>query len=423
MFSTYNISTCQVCILSISLLLITFSLYSQEEISGETNGRDRISVFLDCNRCDNSFIRQQVKFVDHVRDPELAQVHLFITTQRTGSGGRIFTLSFIGKEEFSDINNTLTYTSVPTNTRDEEREGLLSLIRLGLVSYIAHTSVAEAVTVNIPVEYALDTAEIGDPWNNWIFEVYGGANLDKQSRKGSLHVRYGLYADYVTSSWRVRLRPFFNYNREDYIRDEEEIRSIMHRNGFRGRVIRSISDHWSVGVFTNVDVNTYENIDIGYRVAPAIEYSLLPYRLALRKEYTVSYSVGYLYREYLEETIYGKMKENLYNHSIKFEVRVLEPWGNIRVGLEGSQFLHDLSKNRISFDSNLSVRIFKGLSVDFSADYDYVRDQLSLPRGDASLEEVLLGQRQLPTAYGLFVSVGLSYRFGSIYNNVVNTRL
>lgn len=197
----------------------------------------------------------------------------------------------------------------------------------------------------------------------------------------------------------------------------------MNRDGFNGRAIRSISDHWSLGVFTNVISNSYENIDIGYRVAPAIEYSLLPYRLALRKEYTVAYSIGYYYRNYLEETIYGRMEESLFNQSLKFEVRVLQPWGAVRAGLEGSHFLHDLSKNRISFDSNVSVRIFKGLSVDFSADYDYVQDQLSLPRGDASLEEVLLGQRQLATAYGISVSVGVSYRFGSMYNNVVNTRL
>ncbi len=391
--------------------------------SFEKHRQDRVTVFLDCNSCDNSFIRQQVKFIDHVRDPELAQVHLFITAQRTGSGGRVFTLSFIGKEEFGDINNNLTYTSIPTNTRDEEREGLLSMIQLGLVSYIAHTSVAEGITVDIPLKVTSEAPDTEDAWNNWIFEMYGGANLQKESSKGSLNVRYGFLADYVTQEWRVRLRPFFNYNQQDYIRDEEEVRSIMRRNGFRGRFIRSINDHWSMGIFTDLDANSYQNIDIGYRIAPALEYSLLPYRLALRKEYTVAYSLGYMYRDYLEETIYGQVEEALFNHSLKLAVRVLQPWGAIRAGLEGSHFLHDPAKNRVSLDTNFSVRVFKGLSVDFSTEYDYVQDQLALPRGDASLEEILLGQRQLATAYGLSVSFGLSYRFGSIYNSVINTRL
>ncbi|WP_051205283.1 DUF481 domain-containing protein [Salinimicrobium xinjiangense] len=385
--------------------------------------QDRISVYLDCSVCDNSYLRQEIDFVSHVRDPQLAQVHLFITAQQAASGGRVFTLSFIGKDRFAEINNNLTYTSVPTNTRDEEREGLRAMIELGLVSYLAHTGIAEGIRLEIPGEYSNNVQPTDDPWNNWVFQIYGGANFYEESRKGSLDLRYGAYADYVTADWRIRLRPYFNYNRDDYVRNEEKVRSVRHRNGFEGRAVRSISDHWSMGVFPSAISNTYENIDFGYRIAPAIEYSLLPYRLALRKEYTMAYSIGYLYRDYLEETIYGKMEENLYNQSLKFEVRVLQPWGTVRGGLEGSHYLHDMSKNRISLDTNVSVRIFKGFSVDFSADYDYVQDQLSLPRGDASLEEVLLGQRQLATSYGASLAVGLSYRFGSIYNNVVNTRL
>jgi hypothetical protein len=93
---------------------------------------------------------------------------------------------------------------------------------------------------------------------------------------------------------------------------------VLHRDIFDGKFIRSISDHWSVGFFTNIISNTYENIDLGYRIAPAIEYSLLPYKKALRKEYTIAYSIGgYLHQRYLEETIYNKKKESLYNQSLK----------------------------------------------------------------------------------------------------------
>lgn len=410
--------------------LISAPVHSQEKKNGDTIAplnenmqEDRISIFIDCNTCDNSYLRQEIGFVDHVRDPQLAQVHLFITAQRAASGGRIFSLSFIGKEDYAEVKNNLTYTSLSTNTRDEEREGLKSMIELGLVSYLAHTSLAGQISLNIPEDIEPTERVNKDPWNNWVFQIYGGANFYKESSKGSLDLRYGAYADYVTPDWRIRLRPYFNYNQDDYIKDGEEVRSVRHRNGFEGRVVKSISDHWSVGVFPYLISNTYENIEFGYRVAPALEYSLLPYRLALRKEYTIAYSVGYLYRDYLEETIYGEMEETLYNHSLNLGVRVLQPWGTIWGGLEGSHYLHDPGKNRISLDTNISVRIFKGFQVDLSADYDYVQDQLSLPRGDASLEEVLLGQKQLATSYGISFAVGLSYRFGSIYNNVVNTRL
>ena len=52
-----------------------------------------------------------------------------------------------------------------------------------------------------------------------------------------------------------------------------------------------------------------------------------------------------------------------------------------------------------------------------------MNDQLYLPRGDASDDEVLTRQRALATAFRLSGAVGLSFTFGSIYNSIVNPRL
>lgn len=49
-------------------------------------------------------------------------------------------------------------------------------------------------------------------------------------------------------------------------------------------------------------------------------------------------------------------------------------------------------------------------------------DQLNLPKGDASLDEILLRRRELATDYDYHISIGLSYTFGSVYSNVVNPR-
>lgn len=49
-----------------------------------------------------------------------------------------------------------------------------------------------------------------------------------------------------------------------------------------------------------------------------------------------------------------------------------------------------------------------------------VRDQVYLPAGSATDEEVLLRLRQLETGYRYRMLVGFSFQFGSIYNNVVN---
>lgn len=51
-----------------------------------------------------------------------------------------------------------------------------------------------------------------------------------------------------------------------------------------------------------------------------------------------------------------------------------------------------------------------------------IHDQLSLPKGTATLEQVLLRRTMLETNYSYYFSIGLSYAFGSIYSNVVNPR-
>ncbi len=404
------------------LLLPTTAAAQNDTVYTPVDMRDRVSVFLDCNSCDNTFIRQEINFIDYVRDPLMGDVHLFITQQRTASGGRRFNLAFIGLRKYEGINNELSYISVQTNTEDEERRGLIAVIKLGMVPYLAHTSLSERMTISISNRQVVQDP-VEDSWNNWIFEMYGGLNFEKESSLSALDIRYGLQVDHITEKWRIQMRPYFNYNQRNFINENKVIKSVLHRNGFQGKVVRSLSENWSVGVFSDAISNTYQNIDFGYSIAPALEYSFLPYAEALNREFTVAYSIGFDDRRYLQATIYDKLSETLYYHELRIGVRIRQPWGSVTAELEGSNYLHDPSKNRISFDGRVSFRLFKGLFIDFDSELDMVRDQISLPKGDVSLEDILLKQRQLATSYEISFSVGLSYRFGSIYNNVVNTRL
>lgn len=78
--------------------------------------------------------------------------------------------------------------------------------------------------------------------------------------------------------------------------------------------------------------------------------------------------------------------------------------------------------DRQSAEAGLGVNILKGLSFNIGGEYQRVRDQLSLPLADATLEEILLELKRLASGYNLRFEVGFSYRFGSIYSNVVNPR-
>ncbi|HEV3483913.1 MAG TPA: hypothetical protein VG106_00795, partial [Vicinamibacterales bacterium] len=87
---------------------------------------DAVRVFLDCNVCDENFIRTEVTFVNYVRDRTAADVHVLVTTQGTGGGGIQYSLQFIGLGRFTGQNQTLTYSAPQTATADERRRGFSS---------------------------------------------------------------------------------------------------------------------------------------------------------------------------------------------------------------------------------------------------------------------------------------------------------
>jgi hypothetical protein len=132
--------------------------------------------------------------------------------------------------------------------------------------------------------------------------------------------------------------------------------------------------------------------------------------------------VGLSYYSYREETIYDKFEEMLLSETLSITFEQKEPWGNVSARLEGSHYFHDFSKNKLVLSGNLSFRLFKGFFLNVNGRYSSVKDQLNLPKEDASFEDILLRIRELATDYRYSLSLGLSYSFGSIYSKVVNPR-
>ena len=99
-----------------------------------------------------------------------------------------------------------------------------------------------------------------------------------------------------------------------------------------------------------------------------------------------------------------------------------QPWGGLEAGVVGSHYFHDLSFYRAEVFGTASVRVVEGLSLNLSGSFEMIQDQLSLPRGDTTVEDVLLDQRELATDFSVTGSVALSYPFGSEFADVVNTR-
>jgi hypothetical protein len=381
-------------------------------------------VYLDCSRCDFSHVRQEIRFVNYLRDPSEAQIHVLVTDQRTGAGGRQYTLSFIGRRGFQGVEQTLTYASDPTSTAAEERNGLTETLKLGLAMYAARTPLADYLSVSFRAPGASGTSPINDSWNSWIFEIYGGGNFNSESTQSSASARYGVYADRVTEDWKIRLRPFFNHNSRTVRRqDGEELRVDQRRHGFDSYIIRSLGPHMGAGVFVEYSTSTVDNLRHEVTVTPAVEYSLYPYEDATRRQITFTYRAGVELADYFEETIYEQTAETLLNHSLSMSTQFRQPWGSISSRLTGLSYLHDASFHRLTFNGNVSFRLGGGVSLNIGGRYERVNDQLGLPRGAASLEDVLLQRRRLATAYRSSASIGLSYNFGSLFTNIVNPRL
>ncbi|MGM0621107.1 MAG: hypothetical protein ACQETJ_08690 [Bacteroidota bacterium] len=383
-------------------------------------------VYLDCRRCDFDLIRTDMTFVNYVRDPELADIHVFVTDEQTGGGSREYQFTFIGKRNFEGLEHTLKHIIDRDATLDERRNALKKYVKMGIVSFILKTPLG----THFKIEYegtGTDQLlqEVTDPWNNWVFEAYiGRVSFDLESNQSELNSRWGFFADRVTEEWKLRIRPYFNYGRIKIqtTENEEPVISEQRRHGLDSYAIKSLNDHWSAGIFGDYLTHNGRNIRHEIMFSPGIEYSIFPYEVATRRSITFSYQIGYGYVDYFEETIYNKTTENLFNQKIEGVVNIQQPWGSIETGLEGSHYLHDFARRRIEFYGQTSVRLFEGFSLTFQAEYDVVQDQLSLPKGEASLEEVLLKQRELATDFSFSTSIAITYTFGSQYANIVNTR-
>lgn len=388
-----------------------------------------LRLFLDCSGfyCDSDYYRTEIPFVSHVRDRADADVHLLITAQQTGGGGRAYTLLFIGQREFAGMADTLPLNVPQVATEDERRSSLARTIKLGLARYVARTRAAERLTISFAEAAAGRQAPVAptdDPWDFWTFRTNVRGFFNGESRFSSRSLNGSISANRITEDWKIQLSANGNQSRQRFQIDST--RTIISRQegyGLNGLLAKSLTDHWSAGGRASASASTFLNQDLHLRAGPVIEYSVFPYAEATRRQITIQYTAGINHFDYDEVTIFGRTEETLGDHRLTTSLDMRQPWGNVSFSLEGAQFLHDLERYRGSASGDADVRLIKGLSLNFFGSLSYVRDQIHLSAAGATPEQVLLRLQQLETNYRYFGSIGISYTFGSIFNNVVNPRL
>lgn len=413
----------QILVFGFCLCFCSINIFSQSDsIFQNSQEKDEIKVFIECPFCDHDYIKQEIPFVTYVRDQNEANVYIIITQQNTGSGGSEYTVLFAGYKGFEFMNDIFTYISQSNNTENEVRAGLTQTIKLALMRYVLKTSLGKniSITYKKPDEIVEDTKK--DKWDNWVFGTSVNGSFSGEESYTYQSVYSSVYANRITEKNKFQVYAYYNYSESHFKIADMDITSATDSRYISNMYVKSLGNHWSAGYLTNIQSSTYSNYKLRFIFTPAVEYNLFPYSESTSKQLRFLYSAGYVNINYFDTTIFNKISEDLARQSLDISLKVIKNWGSVSSSLSLSSYLPDLSKNRIILYTELSIRIVKGLSFNLYGQFSSIHDQLSLPRSSASSEEVLLQQRQLATQYSFYASLGISYTFGSMYNNIVNPR-
>jgi len=381
---------------------------------------DAIRIFIDCERCDMNYIREEIPYVNYVRDVKEAQVYILETSEATGSGGRKYTYAFVGQEDFLGRNDTLRYSSAPDETRDYIRIWRTQMLKMGLMPYVASSPLFMEVIID-PTE-RVEKQEVDDRWNNWVFELDAEPRMEAEESLKELSLRSSVSASKITHDWKVEVEFDHRYTRTKYTYDDTLYTKYRNYQGLDMLLVKSLGEHWSAGIRSELLSSSYNNIDFSWDFMPSVEYNIYPYAQSTHKQLRFLYGVGSSLRMYTDSTIYDQIEELLWQQSLQVAWEVREKWGSVNLSLEGSSFFHDISKNRLVLNGFVSIRLLKGLSFRLGGSAARINDQLSLVKGEASEADILLRLQELETSYNIRGEVGLTYTFGSIYNNIVNPR-
>ena len=268
------------------ILFLSQSLYSQEDLS---------NLFIKCDRCDNNFLKNEINYVNHVREQGLADIQLFIYRNRNANNGNRYSLDFIGKNEFSEKELSLVLDTNPRLTQDEVRNALKKKIDLGLVYFLVESNISNRV--NISYDSIINNNESyessSDKWKNWVFQSSGAVNFENETSRNESNIRIELDADKVTDKIKLQFDVDFERSNNKYENQDNVFISKRNRKSLEAKSVWSINDKWSAGFNAGASGDTYQNIDYRHYIMPAIEYSFFPYHEFVRREMVINYRIGY----------------------------------------------------------------------------------------------------------------------------------
>jgi hypothetical protein len=385
-----------------------------------------LRVFLDCSAsvtCDSAYVRTAISYVSYVRDPSVADVHVLLTAEPTGSGGQVTTGRFIGRAALAGLADTIDIATARGATDDEQRRAIVRLLSLGLVRFAARTGLANNLSIAYsPALNGTTMIRRPDPWHAWVFGLGLAGQFSGQSAAQQAQVQGSFTADHITDAWRLDFSYTDAYTESDVHVDTVKTKTVLRYLLGTTQVARSITPHWSAGFVASASSSTFLNEELAAHFAPAIEFDVFPYAEATHHQLTFLYALGGTYFRFDQRTIFERKTEIRPDQTLTIALAATEPWGSLSGALQAATLLDDFSKNRQVLYGDFRVRIFSGLSIEIQPSVSAIHDQIYLPGAGATRDDILLARQQLATAYQYQLAVGLTFTFGSIFNGVVNPR-
>jgi len=404
-------------VLVLAYVILVPGAFGQETPAGWRKSAPR--VYIESAALDAGPILKDIAFISPVKTREEADVELHITSEASASGTD-YTLAFKGLKDFDGAGQVLKYSAGKTDTVDETKNGLTQTLKMGLMRYVARTAAGSRVRISL--QEKVDPTSVIDKWNFWVFSANVDGFYQGETSYKSRMTFGSLSANRVTPGMKIRMSLGASHMGDEYVYEGDTIKSASDSRSFEGLFVKSLDDHWSAGAYISVNSSTFQNIRSSIDASPAIEYDFFPYSESTKRQLRFLYRVGFSLARYREVTIYDKTRQNLLREHLEIALEFKKKWGTISTSFEASNYLHDFRKNQLELNGEISVRVFKGLSFNMHGGGARIHDQIFLPKGGATIEEVLLRRKQLATNYDYFFSVGFSYSFGSIFSNIVNPR-
>ena len=392
-----------------------------------------IKVYLDCRGdsnqgCQPDFFVTELPYVSWTRDRLFADVQFLVTTIQTGSGSYQYTVSAIGRGRFDGRSDTLVVATLPNESEDGIRRKLSRGFALMLVPYIRTTDAASRIRVVYDAPAAgskvASPGSVKDKWNFFVLQLEMNGFLNTESRQtfGNLFSDVRVRRVTERSALRFGINQSTRYSKFA-IDDTTSVSNTIRQGVFFVRGVKSLTPRLSFGLLTNIGYNEFNNTKLVWRAAPVLEYNIFPWKRATSEQIAISYGVGPRYFVWRDSTIFGRTREWRAQQELVVGTDIRKSWGSVNISTRYASFIPDVKQWNLSLNGQTSLNLVKGLQLNVGGGASLIRDQIFLAAQGQTPEQILTRQRALASNYSLFAFTGISYSFGSIYNNVVNPRL